>query len=251
MARGTTVLLPAGPPLSRAGQQRAQYLGPDLWSEGTGQVGAYLGQGPLSWTLLQPDVHPQHHRVGPANRQQVQKGLGPQSPGRAESACGATGRQPGKIATRLPSKHPVSWPPSPWEPTMPLPGHLLPALVLLLGELSDLAAEAGPALGIDASPAGQEGARAWVLGEQNKLSGKGQEFCFPWPQCPQVPRQGGPGGRPYSTSATKWSLGSRAAWALLPLQGAPMSGALGPVHTPSLIPTCCHHLPGQMYSAGP
>lgn len=180
MACGTTVLLPAGPPLSRAGQQRAQYLGPDLWSEGTGQVGAYLGQGPLSWALLQPDVHPQHHGVGPANRQQVQKGLGPQSPGRAESACGATGRQPSKIATRLPSKHPVSWPPSPWEPTMLLPGHLLPALVLLLGELSDLAVEAGPALGIDASPAGQEGARAWVLGRQN-FRERGKNSVSPGP----------------------------------------------------------------------
>lgn len=231
MARGTTVLLPAGPPLSRAGQQTAQYLAPDLWSEGTGKVGAYLGQGPLSWTLLQPDVHPQHHGVGPANRQQVQKGLGAQSPGRAESACGATGRQPGKIATRLPSKHPVSWPPSPWEPTMPLPGHLLPALVLLLGELSDLAAEAGPALGIDARPAGQEGARAWVLGGQQAF-GKGARILFPLAPVSTGPKARGPWRQTLLHQCNQMELGPGQPGLRSPFRGLPCRGPLVPCTHP-------------------
>lgn len=40
-------------------------------------MGANLGQGPLSWTLLQPDVHPPPHGAGLSDGQQVQKGPRP------------------------------------------------------------------------------------------------------------------------------------------------------------------------------
>lgn len=64
-------------------------------------MGAYLGQGPLSWTLLQSDVRPHRHRAGPADRQRVQKGPGPPSKQSRLSLRGhrqITGRNPCEAA---------------------------------------------------------------------------------------------------------------------------------------------------------
>ena len=40
-------------------------------------MGAHLGQGPLSWMLLQPGARPCQRRAGPGEGPQVQMGLSP------------------------------------------------------------------------------------------------------------------------------------------------------------------------------
>ena len=75
--------------------------------------------------------------------------MGPRAENQAESA-------PGLPVYTLP----LGLPPS--GLTMSLPGHLLPALVLLLGESSGLVPEAAMSGGSGAGPTEKEGCRPWT-----------------------------------------------------------------------------------------
>lgn len=79
--------------------------------------------------------------------------------------------------------------PIPSSLTMPLPGHLLPALLLLLGESSGPAPEA-EVLGLHGRGIARPRLSPWGPGVAPL--GKGQEFCSPWSQSHPGPKAGGP-----------------------------------------------------------
>lgn len=122
-------------------------------------MGAHLGQGPLSWMLLQPGARPCQRRAGPSEGLQVQMGLSPALQLEQSQQVGPRADNQEKCPPGWPVYTlPLGLPPS--GLTMSLPGHLLPVLVLLLGESSGLAP--GTSGGSGAGPTEKEGFRPWM-----------------------------------------------------------------------------------------